>query len=178
MSRNARGFSKLDLFIEKVNKLATGQFYQQAIHDVADELYDQAASRIAEHRNPWGRPWKPLSKNSKHAGEPPLRMTRANLRKAVTREWAKIAVTFPHAKAHLRGAGGALQDTSTGKNLSHDEMRSLKKGEAKTLIAAGKLRRGRWKLPARNFMPFNSLPPKWREAINARLRKRFGKIWD
>jgi hypothetical protein len=178
VSRNARGFAKLDAFIAKVNKLATGEFHRHAIHDVADVLYDQAAERVVTQRNPWGRPWKPLNPHSKHAGEPPLRITRANMLKIVTHKFAKIAFNFPHAKAHLKGAGNSLRNARTGEKLEHKQMRALKKGEAKLLIAAGELTRDKWKLPARNFIPFNNMPPKWRDAINKKLRERFGKLWD
>jgi hypothetical protein len=175
---NGRAFAKLDNIIGKIHRLSSGEFQRQAVGDVATTMYELAEEGAAAGRNPTGRAWRKLSPNTRNKGMP-LRVAASSLHRAVEAALARVSVNFPHAVAQNRGAGGKLKDKRTGKALSPGQLKSLKKGQAKSLVKAGALTRAGWKLPARSMLPKGGrLPPKWRDAVNAALRLRFGQLWD
>jgi hypothetical protein len=165
---NGKAFAKLDAIISKINKLSTGQFQKDALRDVGSVMYDLAETGIAAGRNPRGTAWKPLSPNTANKGQP-LRIAASSLHKMVSQAMARLSVNFPHAQAQNRGA---RRVTHNGKAISGKQIKALSKDERKSL------NRG-WKLPARSMLPKGGrLPPKWRDAIEAAMRKRFGQLWS
>lgn len=177
MARGAKAFAKLDNIISKIHKLSSGEFQKGALGDVAEVMYDLAEDGIAAGRNPLGRAWRKLSPRTRNKGLP-LHLAASSLSKSIAATLAKLVVDFPHANAQQRGASRPLTDAKTGKALNAVQMRLLRKGEAKSLIRSGALKRG-WKLPARSMLPKGGkLPPKWRDAIEARMRQRFGELWS
>lgn len=168
MAGNGRAFAKLDSIIGKIHRLSSGEFQRGAIQDVATTMTDLAEEGISAGRNPTGRAWRKLSPNTRNKGLP-LRVASSSLHEAVEAALARVSVNFPHANAHQRGA---RRVTHNGKSISGKQIKALSKDERKGL------NRG-WRLPARSMLPKGGkLPPKWRDAINAALRQRFGQLWD
>lgn len=168
MGKNSRAFAQLDSIIAKINTLSTGQFRTKAVEAIAETMYGLAEEGIAAGRNPRGVAWRRLAPGTKNSGLP-LRIASSSLRRAIFATVAKVAVEFPHALAHQKGA---RRVTLNGKSVSGKQIKAMNREQRQSL------NRG-WRLPARSMVPNGGrLPPRWRDAINARMTELFGKVWS
>lgn len=135
-----------------------------AMPKIAKWIADKVRSNIGAQRDPWGRGWRPKSRNSDGGAGPALASMAARVREESTAETWNVIIDDPHASAHNfgrakksrhRGAGGAARRAARAVRMNASLLRTARRrgargetigffeGETAGLAAAAAVAHGR-----------------------------------